>query len=239
MIGLSNLKTVRGLKMKTSNIHTQANSFVLTALLLTAVSLNTALSQGVLFTDRSAFNAVTGSKISFDFESLTPTTVGQSTIGVPPFGSLISGGNLYVYPQSYLSPGVPSSSGQYVGAFDGAVPMTISGPTTRNAFGADFSGGLFPGNFTGTLTFNLIDGSSESFQFQGIRDGWTFFGVVLPENISSVIFDDGGNSFPGSHQERIDNITYGVAAVPEPGIAALLLLGGFSCSLLGRKNRRF
>lgn len=232
-----NSEITRRQKMKTSIIRTQANKFVLTAALLAVVATKMALAQGLMFSDRAAFNAVTASKINFDFESLTPTASGQGVIGVPPFSSLISGGNLYVYPQSYSAPGVPSSSGKYVGSFDGAIPMTISGPGGRNAFGADFSGGLTT-TFTGSLTFNLVDGSSASFQFPGIRDGWTFFGVVLSKNISSVVFNDGGNSFPSSHQERIDNITYGVAAVPEPGIAALLLLGGFSCKLLSRKNSR-
>jgi len=99
--------------------------------------------------------------------------------------------------------------------------MMISGPSERNAFGADFSGGL-AATFTGTLTFILIDGSSASFQFPGLRDGWTFFGVVLSKHISSVFFDDGGQSSPGPHNERIDNVTYGVA-VPEPQVLALLL----------------
>lgn len=224
--------------MKTSIIRTQANKFVLTAALLAVVATKMALAQGLMFSDRAAFNAVTASKINFDFESLTPTATGQGVIGVPPFSSLISGGNLYVYPQSYSAPGVPSSSGQYVGSFDGAIPMTISGPTTRNAFGADFGGGLIGANFTGNLKFNLVDGSSESFQFLGLTSGWTFFGIVLSKNISSVIFDDGGQPTSPRHQERIDNITYGVATVPEPGMAVILLLGGFSCKLLSRKNSR-
>lgn len=219
--------------MRNPIIKTPAINFVLAVLLLGFGSFNVAPAQGVLFTDRSAFNAVIGSTISFDFENLSPTSTATNRIAVTPYSNFITGNQLYVYPQSYSSPGVPSSSGKYVGVFDGSMPMTISGPTTRNAFGADFSGGLAV-NFTGTLTFNLSDGSSASFQFPGISAGWTFFGVVLSKNISSVVFDDGGQISLPSHQERIDNITYGVATVPEPSIAALLLLAGFSCKLLKR-----
>lgn len=210
--------------MKAYTIYTQANRFVFITFLLIAVSSNLALAQGVVFTDRSAFNAAIGSTINFDFENLSPTSTTTNRIAVPPFLNFITGNQLSVAP------------GKFVGTFDSPIAMTISGPTTRNAFGADFSGGLIGANFTGTLTFSLADGSAESFQFQGPTSGWTFFGVVLSKNISSVVFDDGGQPTSPRHQERIDNITYGIAAVPEPTTASLVLFSGIC--LLGALRAR-
>lgn len=210
------------------------------------MSPHSAQAQSALYTDRSLFNAALQSSSSFNFENLTPTLdpsipfpTAQNIIVAPPAPLparlTITGNQLFVWPQSYSAPGVPASSGNYVGAFDANIPMTISFPGGRNAFGADFGGGLTGSTFAGSLTFNLADGSSQLFQFTGSVSSWTFVGAVFSQGINSVVFDDGGPSFPGSHEERIDNVTYGIA-VPEPTLAALLLVGGLSSVALGRKR---
>ena len=93
------------------------------------------------------------------------------------------------------------------------------------AFGADFAceRSWLP-SYNATLTVNLASGGSRVFSFTEPTDSWAFFGVTFPEPIANVIFDDGGIPFSGTHEEMLDNVTYG--AIPEPSVLGLFALGG-------------
>jgi len=107
-----------------------------------------------------------------------------------------------------------------------------------NAFGADFSGGIVPQNnpFNATITVNLVGGQIYTYNFTGQVGSWAFRGFVFSNPITSLVYDDGGPSFPGFHEEKLDNITYGVA-VPEPQTSLLALVGlAFFGALRSRKQ---
>ena len=100
-------------------------------------------------------------------------------------------------------------------------------PNGRNAFGADFSGGIVQNNpFNATITINLADGQTYTHHFTGQLGSWTFWGFAFPQAITSLVYDDGGPFLPGAHEEMLDNVTFGVA-VPEP--TALLF---FPCAVV-------
>jgi hypothetical protein len=188
-------------------------------------------SQGTLFTDRSTFTAALQSSTTIDFESLPPYDgigTGQSPITVslqtPPFTPILTITNfeqrLFVAGAGGFNPA--PGTGQYIWNFDSSYPIGIFFPSGRNAFGADFSGGLQGNPYNATLTFTLLGGQTYTHNFIGQDGQWTFRGFVFTEAISSVIYDDGGPSLPGMHEEMIDNVTYGIA-VPEPQVLTLLL----------------
>jgi hypothetical protein len=180
--------------------------------------------QGVVYTDRSLFNAALQSSTSINFESLTPSS--PSSTGVSPV--IVSGvsltnaeSRLFITSSStgiYPIPG----TGQYVWNFDSSYPVGIYLPGGRNAFGADFSGGITPNTaFNATLTVNLLGGQSYNYDFSGQQGSWTFFGVAFSQSISSLVFHDGGQFLPGTHEEMLDNVTFGVATIPEPQVFAI------------------
>lgn len=180
-------------------------------------------SQGTLYTDRSIFNTTLQSSTTVDFESLPPydgigTGDAEITISLqtPPFTRIITvtsaGSRLFVTgPTSTPIPG----TGQYVWNFDSGTPIGIFFPSGKNAFAADFSGGIQNNPYNATLTFLLLDGQTYTHNFTGQMGVWTFRGFVFSQAIAGVIYDDGGPVSPGFHEEMIDNVTYGVA-VPEP-----------------------
>jgi hypothetical protein len=102
-----------------------------------------------------------------------------------------------------------------------------------NAFGADFSGGIIPQNnpFNATITVNLVGGQTQIYNFTGQQGSWTFRGFVFSSPISSVAFNDGGQ-LNGTHEEMLDNVTFGV--VPEPHPLALALAGLVICRFARR-----
>ena len=104
-----------------------------------------------------------------------------------------------------------------------------------NAFGADFSGGIIPQNnpFNATITVNLVGGQTYTHNFTGQLGSWTFVGLVFPQAISSLVYNDGGPFFPGAHEEMLDNVTFGVA-VPEPKSLPIILC----CVIVGFCARR-
>lgn len=193
--------------------------------------------QGVVYTDRLIFNAALQSGTTINFESLTPSS--PSSTGVSPV--VVSGvsftnneSRLFITSSStgiYPIPG----TGQYLWNFDSSYPVGIYLPAGRNAFGADFSGGITPNAaFNATLTVNLISGQSFNYNFTGQQGSWSFFGVSFSQNISSLVFHDGGQFLPGTHEEMLDNVTFGVA-VPEPSGVVIAFVGAVVCLLSRRR----
>jgi hypothetical protein len=209
--------------------------FTLVISIVSLLGMASGYSQGTLYTDRSLFNAALQSSTTIDFESLPPYDglgTGESPITVslltPPFTSLLTITNfehrLFVAGSGGFNP--TPGTGQYIWNFDSSYPIGIFFPGGRNAFGADFSGGIQGNSYSATLTFTLLGGQTYTHNFTGQDGQWTFRGFAFTQTITSVIYDDGGQFLPGTHEEMIDNVTYGVA-VPEPqvlglGLAALL-----------------
>jgi hypothetical protein len=192
-------------------------------------------SQGVIFTDRASFSA---SLIPFPIRPTTITFTGltdPSDLGTSPItvsGVTFTNAESRLFVQRTPIPG----DGQYLWNFDSSYPVGIYLPGGRNAFGADFSGGIEPNaTFNATLTVNLLGGQSYSYNFSGLRGAWTFFGVAFSQNISSLVFHDGGQSLPGTHEEMLDNVTFGVAIVPEPNVATIALVGMLARFLARRR----
>ncbi|NOS68326.1 MAG: hypothetical protein HOP33_00130 [Verrucomicrobia bacterium] len=177
--------------------------------------------QGVLFTDRTTFNAAlrpVPSPTTITFSGLTdPFGTGTSPVSVSGVTFTNAESRLFVQPTP-----IPGD-GQYLWNFDSSYPVGIFLPNGRNAFGADFSGGIEPNaSFNATLTVNLVGGQTYSYNFSGQRGLWTFFGVAFPQSITSLIYHDGGQFLPGSHEEMLDNVTFGVATVPEPHATVMI-----------------
>lgn len=174
--------------------------------------------QGTIYTDRSAYIATLQSGTTITFESLAPSSpfsTGVSPVTVSGASFTNAESRLFVTSPStgiYPTPG----DGQYLWNFDSSYPVGIFLPGGRNAFGADFSGGIVQNNpFNATLTFTLLDGQTYVHNFTGQLGSWTFRGFVFPQAIRSLVYDDGGPFLPGAHEEMLDNVTFGVV-VPEP-----------------------
>lgn len=88
--------------------------------------------------------------------------------------------------------------------------------------------------FNATITFNLADGGTYTHHFVGQLGIWSFVGFVFPQPITSLVYDDGGIAIPGDHEEMLDNVTFGIAAVPEPNSSAFL-----TCGILGLLMHRY
>jgi hypothetical protein len=208
------------------------------------VGIMAGYSQGTLYTDRSIFNAALQSSTTIDFENLPAydgVGIGQSPVTVslqtPPFTTLLTITNfsqrLFVVGPGAYYPTL--GDGQYVWNFDSGTPIGIFFPGGKNAFAADFSGGIQNNPFNATLTFTLLGGQTYTHNFTGQDGQWTFRGFVFSQTITSVIYDDGGQDSPGFHEEMIDNVTYGVA-VPEPQILTLALGGIFAAPTTRRRQ---
>ncbi len=180
------------------------------ALLLASIALRPCLidgyAQGTIYNDRSTFTAAlqSGTTITFDGLPDPPPGLGRSPITVS--------GVTFTNAESRLFTG----SG-YLWNFDSSYPVGIFLPVGKNAFGADFSGGIVPQNnpFNATITVNLVGGQTHAYNFTGQVGSWTFLGFVFSDPIASLVYDDGGPFLPGAHEEMLDNVTFG-AAVPEP-----------------------
>lgn len=218
-------------------------NYVFALLLFTSV---TSLAQGVIFRDRSQFNAALQSGTTITFETLNPATNGPTglspiTAVSSPFPGLSLSITNFEHRLFICSPGsiyYPTpGDGKYIWNYDSSYPIGIFWNGSRNAFGADFSGGIVQNNpFNATITVNLADGSTFTYNFTGSLGSWTFRGFVFPQNITSVVYSDGGPFLPGAHEEMLDNVTLGVVAVPEPSVAALGLLGGIVSALNRRRS---
>lgn len=189
------------------------------------IATQTAFCQGTIYTSRSIFEAALISSTAITFEELPVTyPLGTGEFSVTTSGVTFTspGARLFVTGPGGLYP-IPGD-GNYLWHFDGGFPVTVQLPAGVTALGADFSGGIEPqSSFNATLTVNLVGGGSYAHTFSGLRGSWTFFGVTYPEEILSVIFDDGGTFMPGTHEEMFDNVTFGF--VPEPRSIAVLMLG--------------
>jgi len=178
-----------------------------------SLACSSTLAQSTSYTSRSDFNAALGASTTITFESLAPTD--SSGLGV---GAITVSGVTFTNfeHQLLISSGSYLGTGQFLFNFDSSYPVGVFLPGGRTAFGADFSGGIGPNPaFNATLTFNLLDGQSVSYIFTGTQNAWTFFGPTFAEPITSLVYDDGGQFFPGSHEEAFDNGTFG-SVVPEP-----------------------
>ena len=161
--------------------------------------------QGTLYTDRSVFNAALESSTTITFAGLPdpPPDIGRSSITLSEVTFTNNGARLF------------TGSG-YLWNFDSDSPVGVFLPEDINAFGADFSGGIVQNNpFNGTLTFTLLDGQTFTHTFNAQRASWTFLGFAFSQPILNLVYSDGGPFLPGAHEEKFDNITFGVA-VPEP-----------------------
>jgi len=197
-------------------------------------------SQGTIYTDRSVFNSALQSSTTITFETLNQATngpIGLSPITVGPGPiPVLSVTNLehrlfICSPTGTWHP--IAGDGQYIWNFDSSYPIGVFWSGTRNAFGADFSGGIVQNNpFNASITVNLADGSTFTHNFTGNLGSWTFRGFVFPQTISSIIYSDGGPFLPGAHEEMIDNVTLG-NAVPEPKVIVISL-----CAALAFFRRR-
>ena len=76
--------------------------------------------------------------------------------------------------------------------------------------------------FNATISVNLADGQSSQYHFTGQLGSWTFVGFVFSQPITSLVYNDGGPSLPGAHEEMLDNVSFGTA-VPEPRTSLLLV----------------
>jgi hypothetical protein len=197
------------------------------AALVSSFIIPHAFAQGTVFTDRTAFNSVLQSSTTIAFTSMPdpPPGTGRSPITVS--------GVTFTNAESRLFTG----SG-YLWNFDSSYPVGVFLPVGINAFGADFSGGIIPQNnpFNATLTFQLVGGQTFTHNFTGQVGNWTFIGFVFPQNIQSLIYNDGGPFLPGAHEEMLDNVTFGTA-VPEPTVAALGLMGALAGVCWRRRTR--
>jgi hypothetical protein len=113
----------------------------------------------------------------------------------------------------------------YLWNFDSSYPVGVFLPNGSDAFGADFSGGINPQNnpFNGTLTFTLLDGQTFTHNFTGQVGSSTFLGFTFSQPIRNLVYSDGGSFLPGAHEEKLDNVTFGV--VPEPQTSLLVVIG--------------
>ena len=183
--------------------------------------------QGTVYTSRSAFTASINGSTTITFETLSPSS--PSSIGTSP---ITDSGVAFTNAESRLFITSPATgiypvpgTGQYLWNFDSSYPVGIFLPGGVTAFGADFSGGILPQtSFQATLTATLANGQSYSYGFSGPLGSFTFFGVSFSDPISSLIYSDGGQFSPGTHEEMLDNVTFGTA-VPEPNISLLALFG--------------
>jgi hypothetical protein len=185
-----------------------------TAGLLLCISLAPAWGQGTTYSSRSEFNAALNGATTIDFETVAPTDI----FGVGTSPITVSGVTFADYDrQLFISSGSYMDTGHYLFNFDSGYPVSIFLPSRKNAFGADFSGGIGQNPlFDASLTFTLLGGQTLSYNFAGTQNAWTFFGVAFAQPITNVIYDDGGRPSPyGSHEEALDNVTFG-SVVPEP-----------------------
>jgi hypothetical protein len=109
----------------------------------TLLAQNRGCAQGTFYTDRSTFNAALQSSTTITFAGLPdpPPGIGRSPITIS--------GATFTNEEARLFTG----SG-YLWNFDSSYPVGVFLPNERNAFGADFSGGIVQNNpFSGTLTF--------------------------------------------------------------------------------------
>jgi hypothetical protein len=198
------------------------------ACIATLLSQKNSFAQGTLFTSRSSFNAALSSSSTITFESLapsSPSSTGVSPINVSGVSFANASARLFITSTNtglYPIPG----TGQYLWNFDSGTPIAVTLPTGRNSFAADFSGGIVQNNpFNATITFNLADGGTYTHHFVGHLGEWSFVGFVFPQAITSLVYDDGGIPIPGDHEEMLDNVTFGIGAVPEPNSSVLVTFG--------------
>ena len=201
--------------------------FALGLLLANCLATN-ALAQGTVFTDRSAFTAALQSSTTINFAGMPdpPPGIGRSPISVSDV--------TFANAESRLFTG-----SSYLWNYDSSYPVGVFLPGGMNGFGADFSGGINPQNnpFNATITVNLAGGQTFTQNFAGQVGAWTFIGFIFPQAISSLVYNDGGPFLPGAHEETLDNVTFGVANVPEPQSLAIAL-AGLVIALISRRQRR-
>ena len=181
--------------------------------------------QGTIYTSRSAFDGALTSGTTITFGGITNDGVSSVSVSGVTFTNFDS--RLSVSWQS-LNPILYN--------FDSGYPVGIFLPDGKNAFGADFSGGIVQNNpFNATISINLADGQSSQYHFTGQLGSWTFVGFVFSQPITSLVYNDGGPSLPGAHEEMLDNVSFGTA-VPEPK-PSLLLLFALIATFVARRFR--
>jgi hypothetical protein len=199
--------------------------------------------QATSYLSRSEFNSALSASTTLNFEELPPSSAFST--GTSP---IVSSGVTFTNSEYRLfvtSPGgfdhlyPKPGTGQYLWNFDSSYPVGIYLPAGMTAFGADFSGGIQPQtSFNATLTAILNGGQSYTYNFSGPEGSWTFFGVTFTDTIVGLVYDDGGNYLPiGTHEEMVDNVTFGTT-IPEPGTWVLMLLGATAMLYFGHRRIR-
>ncbi len=183
-----------------------------------ATDLSRCPAQGTIYASRAGFDAALASGTTITFDGVAPNDpsgTGVSSVNASGVTFTNFDSRLFVSSQS-LNPILYN--------FDSGYPVGIFLPGGKNAFGADFSGGIVQNNpFNATISVNLADGQSSQYHFTGQLGAWTFVGFIFSQPIASLVYDDGGISLPGTHEEMLDNVSFGTA-VPEPRTPLLFVL---------------
>jgi hypothetical protein len=174
----------------------------------------------VTYNDRAAFAAASTGLQTIDFEGYAPVN-SWAVAGSGPlagYSAVFSevtftsqDTRLFVFDPGWTGFGLDHSfnTGQYLinnGSFSA---LGIALPSGITAFGADFA------SFYGSAplaTVTLAGGSSYTLSAP-VRPNSTFFGFTSDEPIASVTYSD---NYSGGHFEITDNVSFGIAAVPEP-----------------------
>ncbi|MFZ2988830.1 PEP-CTERM sorting domain-containing protein [Ideonella sp.] len=158
------------------------------------------------FTQGNASVAISGSDYGNGFSGVSNTTFG----------------NLYGF-------NVTSGGSQWLGAPAGSATFTFAGGT--HAFGAYFTGlqTVFSGSSLMVVTFN--DGTSQTLAVPvNANGGASYFGFTNTNAFSSVTLSNVSNDAWG-----VDNVSFTVTSVPEPGSMALMVAG---LAMVGAARRR-
>ena len=167
--------------------------------------------QGTVYTDRSLFTAALQSSTTIDFTGMPDPFPGTGRSPITISGATFTNNEARLF----------TGSGN-LWNFDSSYPVGVFLPGGRNAFGADFSGGIVQNSpFNATLTFTLLNGQTFTHNFTGQLGNWTFLGFTFSQPIRNLVYDDGGPFLPGAHEEMLDNVTFGIATVPEPQVLSL------------------
>lgn len=231
-------------------MHLPSTLYLLRCALLAATFFSPGYGALITFTTRAAFNIAAPGLPTETFESGLVSTGGVTICNGPlssavrecllPAGTLLAG---VIYSASgaiqpnmvVLGANVPGvgNTGKVVGPnfFLDTLNVTLS---NANAVGFD----VFPGPAASNVAITIFSSSNVQLGMFAIPApiGGTFFGVVYDADLIGRIHVANQSALPG---ELIDNLSFGIVSIAEPG-SFLLLAGALSTlALIGRRNRFF